>query len=287
MLKNSTPDQETSIMGKLDNKVSVITGSTRGIGKAIAQAFVSEGSKVVITSSSQANVDATVSEFPPGSVYGHVCDVASFREMERLVDASVGKFGRIDCFINNAGISEPFCNITGGDPDIWGRVIDTNLKGTYYGCRAAIGYFQREDIPGKIITMAGSGTDKGSNTPYISAYGSTKAAIARFTSAIAEEYRHTGISIMLLHPGLVRTGMVSAEQPTPELLRQLSVFNTILDIFAQPPSVAADLAVKMASGWSDGKTALYLSALTGWRKKRLLLTYPFRKLFNSIDRRTY
>ncbi|NTW63084.1 MAG: SDR family oxidoreductase [Chlorobiaceae bacterium] len=274
-------------MGKLDNKVAVITGSTRGIGKALAHAFVSEGSKVVITSSSPANVDAAVSEFPSGSVYGHVCDVASLQEMEQLVDAAVRKFGRIDCFINNAGISEPFSNITGGDPDNWGRVIDTNLKGTYYGCRAAISYFLREGIPGKIITMAGSGTDKGSNTPYISAYGSTKAAIARFTSAIAEEYRHTGISVMLLHPGLVRTGMVSSENPTPELLRQLSVFNTILDIFSQPPSVAADLAVKMASGWSDGKTGLYLSALSGWRKKRLLLTYPFRKLFNSIDRRTY
>jgi hypothetical protein len=92
---------------------------------------------------------------------------------------------------------------------------------------------------------------------------------------------------MLLHPGLVRTGMVSVDNPTPELAKQLSTFNTILDIFAQPPSVAAKLAVKLASGWSDSKTGVYLSALDGRRKKWLLLTYPFRKILHRIDRRTY
>ncbi|MBM3162990.1 MAG: SDR family oxidoreductase [Chlorobi bacterium] len=274
-------------MGRLDNRVAVITGSSRGIGLAIARMFVNEGASVVITSSSKTNVDAAVASFPPGRACGLACDVSSPEETERLIAASVVRFGRIDCFINNAGISEPFCSITSGDPAVWSRVIDTNLKGTYNGCRAAIGYFLRENIPGKVINMAGSGTDRGSNTPFISAYGSTKAAIARFTYAIAEEYRQTPLSIMLLHPGLVRTGMVSAENPTPELSRQLATFNTILDIFAQPPEVAARLAVKMASSWSDGRTGVYLSALDSWTKKKLLLTYPFRKLTGRIDRQTY
>lgn len=274
-------------MGRLDEKVAVITGSTRGIGKAIAHEFVRQGAKVVITSSSNANVQAAVAEFPSGSAFGCVCDVVSAADMERLIDAATKRFGRIDCFINNAGISDPFMNITESDPERWGRVIDTNLKGTYNGCRAAISYFLREDIPGKIINMAGSGTDSGSNTPWMSAYGSTKAAIARFTYAVAAEYKHTGISVMLLHPGLVRTGMVSSDNPTPELSRQLATFSTILDIFAQSPSVAAKLAVQLASDWSDSKTGIYLSALRGRRKKWLLLTYPFRKMMNRIDRRTY
>ena len=274
-------------MGRLENRVAVITGSTRGIGNAIARRFVEEGASVVITSSSRLNVDAAVAGFPSGSVYGHTCDVSSPDEMERLVEASSARFGRIDCFINNAGISDPFGDVASSDPALWGRVIDTNLKGTYYGCRAAIAYFLRRNIPGKIINMAGSGTDSGSNTPFITAYGSTKAAIARFTYAAAAEYRRTDLSVMLLHPGLVRTGMVSAENPTPELQRQLETFNTILDIFSQPPTVAAGLAVKMASSWSDGKTGIYLSALDRWTKKRLLLTYPFRKMTRRIDRRTY
>ncbi len=274
-------------MGLLDDKIAIITGSTKGIGKAIAHEFVREGAKVVITSSSSANVQAALSEFPPDSVYGCVCNVVSPVAMEELIVTVNEKFGRIDCFINNAGISEPFMSITESDPEEWGKVIDTNLKGTYNGCRAAINYFLKEQRNGKIINMAGSGTDKGSNTPWISAYGSTKAAIARFTYAIAEEYRHTGISIMLLHPGLVRTGMVSSESPTPELSRQLATFNTILDIFAQSPLVAARLAVQLASSWSDSKTGIYRSALNGRRKKMLLLTYPFRKILNRIDRRTY
>lgn len=274
-------------MGRLDEKVAVITGSTKGIGKAIAHEFVRQGAKVVITSSSNGNVQAAVAEFPPGSAFGCVCDVVSAADMERLIDAATKRFGRIDCFINNAGISDPFMNIAESDPERWGRVIDTNLKGTYNGCRAAISYFLREDIPGKIINMAGSGTDSGSNTPWMSAYGSTKAAIARFTYAVAAEYKHTGISVMLLHPGLVRTGMVSSDNPTPELSRQLATFSTILDIFAQSPSVAAKLAVQLASDWSDSKTGIYLSALRGRRKKWLLLTYPFRKMMNRIDRRTY
>jgi glucose 1-dehydrogenase len=274
-------------MGKLDDKVAVITGSTRGIGKAIAHEFVRQGAKVVITSSSAANVHGSVEEFPPGTVYGCVCNVVSSVDIENLIAAAVSRFGRIDCFINNAGISDPFKNITESDPDVWGRVIDTNLKGTYNGCRSAINYFLRENIPGKIINMAGSGTDRGSNTPWMSAYGSTKAAIARLTFAVAQEYKHTGISVMLLHPGLVRTDLVSSDNPTPELSRQLATFNTILDIFAQPPLVAAKLAVRMASSWSDSKTGIYLSALNGRRKKWLLFTYSFRKMLNRIDRRTY
>ena len=274
-------------MGTLDHKVAVITGSTRGIGKAIAHEFVRQGAKVVITSSSNINVQAAVAEFPPDTAYGFVCDVVSTADMEQLVAAAVKRFGRIDCFINNAGISDPFRNITDSDPDVWGRVIDTNLKGTYNGCRAVISYFLREKVSGKIINMAGSGTDRGSNTPWMSAYGSTKAAISRFTFAVAQEYKHTGISVMLLHPGLVRTNMLSTDNPTPELSRQLATFSTILDIFAQPPSVAAKLAVQLASGWSDTKTGVYLSALNGRRKKWLLFSYPFRKITNRIDRRTY
>ncbi|NTU68122.1 MAG: SDR family oxidoreductase [Chlorobiaceae bacterium] len=276
-------------MKQLDRKVAVITGSTKGIGLAIAREFVSEGAQVVITSSRRENVEAAVRGFSDSSesVFGYVCDASSYEEMEGLVNASVARFGAIDCFVNNAGITDPFESVGDSSPEAWGRVIDTNLKGTYYGSRAAVRYFLASGRKGKIINLAGSGTDRRSNTPYISAYGSTKAAIARFTFAMAEEYRSSGISVMLLHPGLVRTGIVSPADPTPEFNRQLDTFNTIQDIFAQSPDRAARYAVKMASAWSDGKTGLYLSALDGKRKKLMLLSYPFRKLLNRIDRRTY
>lgn len=274
-------------MGKLDDKVAVITGSTRGIGKAIAQAFVKEGARVVITSARRASVDKALGDYPESSVFGHVCDVSDYAEVEKLLAATVNRFGKLDIFINNAGISDTFYNITDSDPDEWGRVIDINLKGTYYGTRAALDYFLKSGYPGKIINMAGSGTDKKSNTPYISAYGSSKAAIARLTFAVAEEYKNTPVSIMLLHPGLVRTDMVNTAQLTPEMKRQQQTFQAILDIFSQPPSVAASLAVRMASENGGCKNGDYISALDQKRRKWLLFTYPFRKLFGRIDRRNY
>lgn len=147
-------------MGMLDDKVAIITGSTKGIGKAIAHEFIRQGAKVVITSSSQGNVEAALLEFPPESVCGCVCNVVSTVDMEQLIVAAIERFGRIDCFINNAGISDPFKSITESDPDIWGKVIDTNLKGTYNGCRAAVNYFLKQNSRGKIINMAGSGSDR-------------------------------------------------------------------------------------------------------------------------------
>ncbi len=274
-------------MGKLDDKVAIITGSTKGIGKAIAREYVREGAKVVITSSNRANVDAALGDFPGQSVFGHVCDVSDYAELETLVATTVERFGKLDVFINNAGISDTFYNITDGDPQEWGRVIDINLKGTCYGTRAAVHYFLDTGHPGKVINMAGSGTDKKSNTPYISAYGSSKAAIARFTYAVAEEYKNTPVSIMLLHPGLVRTEMTSSVPSTPEMQRQQETFQTIVDIFSQPPSVAASLAVKMASEKGGCKSGDYLSALDRKRRKWLLFSYPFRKLFHTIDRTIY
>lgn len=276
-------------MKRLENRVAIITGSTRGIGNAIAREFVREGARVVITSSSKANVDAALSRFSNASdsVHGHVCDVSSYAEVEGLVKAAVRRFGAIDCFINNAGISDPFTGVCDSDPEIWGRVIDTNLKGTYHGSRAAARYFLAHDRRGKIINLAGSGSDRGSNTPFISAYGSTKSAIARFTFAMAEEYRRTSLSIMLLHPGLVRTEINSPEHPTPELQKQLRIFNTVLDIFAQSPDRAARYAVRMASSWSDGKSGIYLSALDAKHRNVMLMSYPFRKMLNRIDRRTF
>lgn len=274
-------------MGKLDDKVAIITGSTKGIGKAIASAFVREGARVVITSSRRSNVDAALYDFPGENVFGHVCDVSDYAKVEKLVESTVERFGKLDIFINNAGISGTFYNITDSDPQEWGRVVDINLKGTYCGCRAAMNYFLTSGRPGRIINMAGSGTDKKSNTPFISAYGSSKAAIARFTFAIAEEYKSAPVSIMLLHPGLVRTDMVGSENPTPEMKRQQATFQTILDIFAQPPSVAASLAVKMASEEGGCKNGDYLSALNGKRRKWLLFSYPLRKLLNRIDRTSY
>jgi NAD(P)-dependent dehydrogenase (short-subunit alcohol dehydrogenase family) len=272
-------------MKQLDGKIAIITGSTKGIGKAIAKRFLEEGAKVVISSRSQENIARALSEFNSPNVAGKVCDVSRYSEVESLIDFAIERFGALDILVNNAGVAEPFARIINAPLEAWYAPIETNLKGTYHGCRAVLPYFLKRG-KGKIINMAGAGTGR-FNTPYISGYGSSKAAIYRLTMSLSEEYKGTGVDIMLLNPGMVRTEILGLHAPSPELQKRLQTFEKVIDIFGQPPSVAAGLAVKLASTWSDGKTKVFLSALSRPRSQWLLLTYPFRKFFGKIDRTDY
>jgi glucose 1-dehydrogenase len=272
-------------MGILDGKVAIITGGTRGIGKAFAKAFLNEGANVVISSRSQKNCDDALRELNSPNAAAKPCDVSKYDEVESLIAFTVSTFGDLDILVNNAGVAEPFEKIVNAPLDAWYAPIETNLKGTYHGCKAALAYMLKQK-KGKIINLAGAGSGR-FNTPHISGYGASKAAIQRLTLSLSEEYKNSGVDIMLLNPGMVRTEILGIHNPPPELQKRMKTFNKVLDMFAQPPSVAATLAVKMASAWSDGKVKLNLSALSRVRAQWLLVTYPFRKFFNTIDRSDY
>ncbi|MFN3385774.1 MAG: SDR family NAD(P)-dependent oxidoreductase [Candidatus Thermochlorobacter sp.] len=275
-------------MKRLEGKVAVITGSTKGIGKAIAQKFLEEGAQVVISSRKLSNLDDALASLRSPNVRGKTCDVSKYNEVEQLLEFALKEFGRLDVWINNAGVAEPYQKIVDAPLEAWYEPIEINLKGTYHGCRAALTYFLKQGR-GKIINMTGAGSSekKFDSTACVSGYAATKAAIKRLTFSLAEEYKDTGIEIMLLNPGMVRTEILGTRQPTPEMQKRLDRFLIIQDIFAQPPSVAAELATKMASDWSNGKTGLFLSALSPSRARVLLLTYPFRKWFGKINREQY
>jgi len=273
-------------MGKLQGKIAIITGSTKGIGKTIAKRFLEEGAKVVITSSNQKNVDKAVDEFASDRVFGMACDVVNYDQVEQLIDATVKKFGALDIMINNAGVAEPFKRIVDADLDAWYKPIDINIKGTYHGCRAALKYFLESNRQSKIINLAGAGILK-NNTPYFSAYGSSKAAIYRMTFALAEEYKNTNVDIMLMNPGLVRTEILSVHNPTPELQRRMEIFDKVQDIFSQSPMVAANMTVKMCSDWGTGRNGMFFDAFNTTKKRMMLISYPFRKLLGKIDRTMY
>lgn len=275
-------------MKRLEGKVAVITGSTKGIGKAIAQKFLEEGAHVVISSRKQANLDDALAALRSSDVRGKTCDVSKYNEVEQLLEFAIKEFGKLNVWINNAGVAEPYQKIVDAPLEAWYEPIEINLKGTYHGCRAALTYFLKQGR-GKIINMTGAGSSekKFDSTACVSGYAATKAAIKRLTFSLAEEYKDTGIEIMLLNPGMVRTEILGTRQPTPEMQKRLDQFLIIQDIFAQPPSVAAELATKMASDWSNGKTGLFLSALSPSRARVLLFTYPFRKWFGKINREQY
>ncbi len=244
---------------RLKGKVAVVTGSTRGIGLLIAAALAQAGAQIVISSRSMEAVEAAYGRFasiPGVAVLGVECDVRDLAQVERLAARAVDRFGRVDIWFNNAGISGPYGPVDKVPPDRWRAVIETNVLGTYHGTYVAL----RHMLPrgqGKIINLLGAGDEDSRRTRFehLSAYAASKAAVRRFTLAVAAEYRDSGISILGFNPGLVKTAMTTSPEPVDEeAARRLEGFATVLEQFATPPEEVAEMAVRLASRATDGVT---------------------------------
>ncbi|MDX2127958.1 MAG: SDR family oxidoreductase [Chloroherpetonaceae bacterium] len=280
---------------RVEGKKIVITGASRGIGRAIVEELALNGAELMFTSRNQKNADRTAEEIKKkhtkninsAKLHAAVCDVKDYTSVQALMAEAIHKMGGIDVWINNAGVSEPFNKIIDQSPQEWYEPIEVNLKGSFHSCKAVIPFFLKQGH-GKIINMAGSGANNEKrNTACLSGYACSKAAIRRLTDTLAEEYQGRNIEFMLLNPGMVRTEILGTAHPTPELAKRLDRFLTVQDIFAQHPSVAAKAALKLCSDWSNGKNGHYETVFSKWKARQLLLTYPFRKWRGTIDRTIY
>ena len=190
-------------MGALDGRVAMITGASRGIGEAAARLFAQEGAKVCLLARSRDEI-AQIAGDIGDTALAIPCDVSRFWELEAAVNACVETFGRLDIVINNAGVIEPIASMAESDPDAWGHVIDINLKGVYYGMRAAL----------PVMTAAGGGTiitiSSGAAHNALdgwSHYCTSKAGAAMLTKCLHKEAAANGIRAMGLSPGTVATQM--------------------------------------------------------------------------------
>lgn len=190
-------------MGALDGKVAMITGASRGIGEAAARLFAQEGAKVCLLARSRDEIAQIAGDIGDAAL-AIPCDVSRFWELEAAVNACVETFGRLDIVINNAGVIEPIASMAESDPDAWGHVIDINLKGVYYGMRAAL----------PVMTAAGGGTiitiSSGAAHNALdgwSHYCTSKAGAAMLTKCLHKEAAANGIRAMGLSPGTVATQM--------------------------------------------------------------------------------
>ena len=190
-------------MGALDGKVAMITGASRGIGEAAARLFAEEGAKVCLLARSRDEIAQIAGDIGDAAL-AIPCDVSRFWELEAAVNACVETFGRLDIVINNAGVIEPIASMAESDPDAWGHVIDINLKGVYYGMRAAL----------PVMTAAGGGTiitiSSGAAHNALdgwSHYCTSKAGAAMLTKCLHKEAAANGIRAMGLSPGTVATQM--------------------------------------------------------------------------------
>jgi 3-oxoacyl-[acyl-carrier protein] reductase len=211
----------------LTNKTAIVTGGTRGIGRAIAKALVGAGVQVAITARNEDEIANAVSELN-GAARGYVCDVRDYEQ----VRAVFAKIGGVDILINNAGIGL-FAPVESMSPDDFRAVLETNLFGVFYCCHEAIPLMKQRG-GGYIINISSlAGTNA---HPQMAAYNASKFALNGFTEALMQEVRHDGIKVSYIMPGSVNTEF-GGDEPSNEKSWQLQpgdIARVVTDLLAYP-----------------------------------------------------
>ncbi len=187
-------------MPTLDGKVALVTGATRGIGLATAQALITAGARVVVTGR-EADAVARIASALGESALGVRADVRNGDDVAALFDETVLAFGGVDILVNNAGVGS-FRKVADTSLDEWLRVFDTNVTGVFLCTRTAVP-LMRARGGGWIINIS----SLASTTPFAdgAAYCASKAALNAFTEALMQEVRHDDIRVAVVLPGSVKT----------------------------------------------------------------------------------
>ena len=219
---------------KLKDRVAIVTGGAQGIGRAIAEKLGAEGAQVVIADLNGAGAEEAAAAIP-GAV-GLQADVSSQADVSRIVDETVGRFGKLDILVNNAAIV-PFTAWDDIDFAEWRRIMATNLDGVFLVCRAASDAMRKNEY-GRIVNIASNTVVAG--TPNMAAYVAAKGGVFGFTRALATELGKYGITVNTVSPGLTETEGVMASP-------HAAAFDFVQSLQAIPRhGVAADIAPVVA-----------------------------------------
>lgn len=204
---------------RFKNSVVVITGSGQGIGKALAHAFAREGASTVISDINEALVNKTAEEIKASSgndTLGIVTDVTSLAHTEELTKKTLDKYGKIDVFINNAGITKDNLVMRMSEAE-WDAVIAVNLKGVF-NCIKAISRSMLKQRSGRIINIASVVGQMGNAGQ--ANYAASKGAVIALTKTCAREFASRGITVNAIAPGFIRTRMT--ESLSDEIKKKLT-----------------------------------------------------------------
>ncbi len=219
------------------SRISVVTGGTRGIGRAIAEALLNQGDAVAVTGTSATTVDRAAAELRERAggddrVMALVCDVRDSAAVERAFDDIAGRFGGLDVLINNAGVGvgRPIADLS---HDEWQRIIGINLTGVFHCCKAAIPHLRRRK-GGSIISIS----SLASKNPFVggAAYCASKAALNAFSEALMQELRDEDIRVSYVLPGSVATEFSGrgAASGGDWRLQPADVAQVIVDLLSHP-----------------------------------------------------
>ncbi len=186
----------------LSGKTAVVTGASRGIGKAAVQRFAAAGANVVLLARSTNDLSKIANDIGDAAL-AVACDVSKWDDVDNAFRLANEKFGSVDILVNNAGTIDPVSRIENADPHAWGQVVDINVKGVFYGLRAAIPLMKNT---GGVIINISSGAATNALEGW-SHYCSTKAAVLSLTKCVHKEHETDGIRCVGLSPGTVATDM--------------------------------------------------------------------------------
>ena len=200
----------------MQNETAIITGATSGIGKKLAEAFLREGCKVVVSSRNPAKVAETVAEFKKqfgDNVIGIPCDVSDIEQCKALAKKAIDAFSSIRILIANAGIEKRYGPFDHIDPDTVAAdaaaIIGTNLVGTMHAISAVLPHMVAKGY-GRIVTLSGAGADR--PMPNLTIYSASKGGVVAFSKCLAAEFKEGGkdIAVNIFQPGMQRTGLTDA-----------------------------------------------------------------------------
>jgi len=247
---------------KLSGLHAIITGSSQGLGKAIAAQFLREGAAVVICARDAAALEETRAELSAGGgrVLARACDVSDEQQVGELMAFALRELGAIHVLVSNAGVYGPMGPTEEVAVGEWMRAVEINLYGTLLPCRAVIPHFKKAGR-GKIIIISGGGATN--PLPNISAYAASKAAVVRLMETLAEELKSHGIDVNAVAPGALKTRLVAQVlEAGPEKVGA-AFFEKNQKWAAEgatPLELGAELCAWLASPGSDGITGKLISA---------------------------
>jgi NAD(P)-dependent dehydrogenase (short-subunit alcohol dehydrogenase family) len=204
----------------LQGKVAIVTGGSRGIGEAIAQAYAVAGAKVVVASRKLENVRpvADAINASGGTALAVACHTGEMGQVRALVEQTVAAFGTVDIAVNNAGTNPHFGPLIEASESIWDKTLQVNVKGYFWLCQA-VAPIMLERGSGKIINMASvAGLRPGAG---MGVYSVSKAAVLMLTQSLAQELAPRGVQVNAIAPGVIKTKFSTALWTNERLVKRI------------------------------------------------------------------
>ena len=264
-------------------KVVVITGSTRGIGFGLAESFLARGCAVVVSGRRPEGVAEAAQKLQAvdqdRQILGVSCDVGDFDQVQHLWDKTVERFGRVDIWINNAGLSGPQHLLWEQSVQTAQAVVNTNLLGVIYGAKVAMTGMLDQGA-GAIYNMEGMGSD-GRMHPGLTLYGMSKYGLKYLSDALVKEAKNTPIIVGALRPGMVVTALILDQyHDRPDEWRKVEkIFNIIAD---RVETVTPWLADRILA---NQKSGVRINWSSSWKLMGRFISSPFKKrnIFEGIE----